>query len=301
MKRQVQTNKQTGFSAIELLLVLLVVCILAGVGFYVFKLSKNNSANSTATNDSNAQTASMSDAGLIKKISTDIPSKFPTLSAKISASSVIAYKLTDYDFAVIADGNKNASLLISYASDDSGTHKVPDNFSTYLDKEFENAGFSQDTTQVKNSGTSPNGPTYVNHYFTKNNSRCQIAISESANPLANIDCADITAIISKSKELKPVYDSLSSDRKSSGDSITLLSGNIKASKTQGYRIVALTAGTLGEDYGGSPLAYYSKNDGPWIKLSSSPWGVDCSVTGDAKAAFKGESCIDTSGTEGTVQ
>jgi type II secretory pathway pseudopilin PulG len=294
-----KNRNDSGFSIVEVLLVIVIVVFLGIVGLVVYQNHQKAHPKTVASSTSNS-------TDIINAIKSALATKFVTINSThnppnnntLSLSTVLGgptSAVSGYNFDV-ALFNEGYALNIKAFQTNSGSLPNPTIVTTIqnvISSEFKKLKL----TTLKYQANAPGAANYQN-----NIAECSFFMTGNGGYPSSVACANKSTYLSQAAIIKPLaiaYYAAHPTTKFQKEVFGLPS--IKNSNTPGYKFAVMTLDG-GESY------YYQKN-GKWIFYEANMMGFFCtlnasrnpSINTSAKLAFMGQPCINSNGHNGYVQ
>lgn len=275
-------KSEKGFGVAELLIIVIIIGLIAAVGWLVFSRQKVKNSDSS---QSNAQTLRPED--VTTQLRSYLAGKYTLTSADdVKAGQVWAslnnnggptYKPAGYNFYVNSDGS---TLSLAAGPSSAWDVDAPDNPAMGKLTKAVHADVLKELSSLglKSAGTSYGVGKLQQVIYTGRGLACTV--------IADVACGNIEHYEGFAAKVQPLTKVVPGF-----GSTTILSGSIVNSQVSGYQKAELNVGDV---YGtGSVQYFYKKGSDPWVYFMGTQDGIDCSAfnTQDLRNAFKGEQCV----------
>lgn len=279
-----QPPKKSKKGLIIILSVVFLLAIAGVVAYLFFSQQKNDAANTTPTNQTEAQTtpADTTDYAkvLIDKVQTAekaLVSKFPGVKAETTDATAPAYKYESNEYYI--SGSFGYSIVVTNTAPANAT-----NTAAFPATSLETATktLSSDPSLRKNETEAT--ITYKSDLVT-------CSLPKASTPLY-ISCANTRDYAKLAADVKPFADALFIAQGNEGKSSVILSAPKVTEKADGYANAQVSVGVY-EGVGGYAALFYSK-DANWIFWKGTQSQIACSAydTFALQTSFLGDTCYD---------
>lgn len=305
-------NKQSGFSIIEIGLVILVIGLMGVIGFLVWQRVQKpevTGQRGAASRQAESNEQQLQPSAVIEKIKSDLASRYSLVEIDVNNNpaegemsvrqekAAPAWKPEGYSF--YTSHSDGASLDMMPHNPSPSDYSLPKTADRQLRsdvvKTYESFGLQKNSSIGSNLG---GGTTDL--YLGKG-LVCAIEEVEAATSSNHASCGVLSAYKAAADTLRVFADKLPVDLKDS-DTLYLGVPRVIDSRTPGYQRAEVSVGHV--DGGGAMGLFYRKGSGAWIYFKSVQDAPACSSfdTPDLKNAFRGEACYSaTTNSESTVQ
>jgi prepilin-type N-terminal cleavage/methylation domain-containing protein len=293
-------DNQRGFSAVEILIVIVVIGLIGAVGWFVLNRQKstqvkqNNSSQSSKPAQKN-DVAALQPDDITAKIKSTYESRYKPLNIDENnqpkqgemsirlAKNAPPYKVEGYNFYVYHDGGSSIDLMLGPVNwaNDTLPRKADTTIRTEVANTFKEFGLEKTGTYGSKDYSSEAD------VYTGKGLICAIETPTSATSSTGASCGRIDAYKEIAAKTKPIASAIPNVEQS-----TVL-GNLKItdSTVSGYQRASVGQGSI-DSGGGSIALLYKKNNDPWVYFKNVQQSLPCSAynTTDLRNAFKGEAC-----------
>lgn len=285
-----------GRNKLTLLIVGLIALVFVAGGLYFWLLKDKKTAQKTevAAETKTAKT-------IIDELKSKMEGQYENIEVnEEEAAASTPYKLTGYDYYVEIRGEDGADL--EFKNKDYNYEKSElndfDKLFAYNVKVKEaveawlvELGLQKTTAQPKSE--SPEAQRAV--IYESKDGKILCGLPEPSGNQLSVTCSDIDKLVAQAEKLKPF---VAAYREKEGtankDRIIITIGEIKDSKTQGYKLMEGGLGDI-EFGGGAALLFYQTPDGTWHYFTATQSELGCTDfnTEDLKKAYLGSYCYDS--------
>jgi len=304
------SKNQKGFSAVELLIIVVVIGLIGGAGYAVYK-NHHKTSTTVSSNANSATIISDVERALASKLNIESGTKNPTQAGTISitvasnvANTGTPQIVPGYNFSV-SPNTEELSIKVYRTDNLSHNHDAVNIIWSVLSNEFKT--LKPVTFYVEGQKSTD--------AYQNNVAICSYGgAPDYLNP-TEVNCVDKSVYQTTAAIIKPLADALNAYDAANG-LVAAVGANtgpgsyptygmpdIIQSKTPGYMTANMSVGEVG--------SYFYEKNGVWYFYEGNEWGLGCdfdnpdqstSVNNDAQLAFLGQPCTNSpDGTTGTVQ
>ncbi len=296
------TRYKNGFGIIEIIIILAIVGVLAGLGWLFFM--KKDTITSSQDDDKNSSQSdkapelqpetvmqtiqdSLGDQYTVVSLEKNNTPQKNQLSIETGQSSP-PYKVDGYDYFVTYNGGSSLYLLRPSTPDE----QLPTSNDAKIRRDIETLYYEFGLDSIESQSDASGNLTNV---FQGKGLICTIDAPSAAVSGSTAQCGLINSYPAVAKAMEPFEDVLEHI-----DSNTILSGSVKQSKAADYHIANVSVGNM--QGGGAVALLWKRGAGNWTLFRYVQNIPQCTAftTAGLQRAFEGEPCIDSRGKTITV-